>query len=114
MFRSLPIQMDKNSDEYQFGFAAFVDRHPRAHDWIAEHDFYLCTVDIASIIVQDWYGGPHHVPVDVYYQHSDDVPTLTESAIPPSVGHPPQQRRDKRHTIRIHVEPLTDDVVIEM
>lgn len=60
--------MQNGTEEYAFAEAAFLDRHPAAVNWLKTHSFFLCKLDIKSVIVLDWYGGPHIVPVDEYYK----------------------------------------------
>lgn len=60
-------QLKNGTDEYAFGAAAFLDRHPAVTSWLRTHSFYLCKLDIQSVVVLDWYGGPHVVPVDEYF-----------------------------------------------
>lgn len=63
-----------------------ISRHPAAIEWLKgkfilryftkyrcnknvfpAHNFYLCKMNIQQIRVLDFYGGPHIVPVDDYY-----------------------------------------------
>lgn len=64
--------MQNGTNEYAFAQAAFLDRHPAATKWLKTHSFFLCKLDIKSVIVLDWYGGPHMVSVDDYYKASPD------------------------------------------
>lgn len=106
------------SDEYKFGFNAFVDHHPAAIKWIEEHDFYLCKLNIQSVIVLDWYGGPHYVPVLDYYRYKDAAANgankeWTNSALWKRQTVTTDGGNDKRK-VRIHLERDTNDLVIEM
>lgn len=56
-----------NSKEFNFANRAFLSHHPAAANWIKAHSFYLCQLDILQIVVLDWYGGPHHVKTEDYY-----------------------------------------------
>lgn len=53
--------MDVNSEEYKFGNRAFISRHPAAENWIEQHSFYLCKLEIVQIVIVDWYGGAQYV-----------------------------------------------------
>lgn len=105
---------------------------------MAEHDFYLCKAAIEKVIVLDWYGGPHHVPVATYFDHKYDTTAAGEEEEEETAAVEPQ----RRHTdagglrfptalhlssskaaattpksgkqIRIHVDQATNDVVIDM
>ncbi|XP_075144583.1 protein CREG1-like [Haematobia irritans] len=59
--------MDKNSPIYDSAIVSFVERHPAAKNWLKAHTFYLCELDIKNIFVLDYYGGPHTVKADDYY-----------------------------------------------
>ncbi|XP_061390008.1 protein CREG1-like [Musca vetustissima] len=60
-------KLDKNSRDYSPAEASFIKRHPAAENWIKKHDFYLCELEIENIYVLDFYGGPHNVKADDYY-----------------------------------------------
>ncbi|KAL9893249.1 cellular Repressor of E1A-stimulated Genes isoform 1-T1 [Glossina fuscipes fuscipes] len=60
-------QMGKSDQNYDDALVAFVQRHPAAKNWIKAHTFYLCELDIKNIFVLDYYGGPHNVTADDYY-----------------------------------------------
>ncbi|XP_073816758.1 cellular Repressor of E1A-stimulated Genes [Musca autumnalis] len=60
-------RMDKNSREYPTALVSFTDRHPAAKEWLKKHDFYLCELEIENIFVLDYYGGPHTVKPEDYY-----------------------------------------------
>ncbi|XP_055850234.1 protein CREG1 [Episyrphus balteatus] len=62
------VELKKGTKEYDFGWNAYKSRHPASLNWIAEHSFYLCVLDIEHIYVLDWYGGPKDIPVDTYYK----------------------------------------------
>lgn len=36
------------------------------------HSFYLCKLDIEEVIVLDYYGGPHFVSKEEYFNAGDD------------------------------------------
>ncbi|XP_061399212.1 protein CREG1 [Musca vetustissima] len=60
-------KLDKNSRDYDPALVSFVERHPAAKNWIKAHEFYLCELEIENIYVLDFYGGPHNVKPDDYY-----------------------------------------------
>uniref|UniRef100_A0A1A9WNR1 CREG-like beta-barrel domain-containing protein n=1 Tax=Glossina brevipalpis TaxID=37001 RepID=A0A1A9WNR1_9MUSC len=60
-------KMSKSENNYDDALVAFVQRHPAAKNWINAHTFYLCELDIKNIFVLDYYGGPHNVTSDDYY-----------------------------------------------
>ncbi|XP_055903631.1 protein CREG1 [Eupeodes corollae] len=61
------IELKNGTEEFDFGWKAFISRHPATSNWVAEHSFYLCLLDIEHIYVLDWYGGPKDIPIDEYY-----------------------------------------------
>jgi len=67
------VELEKDSEEYQFANRSFLSRHPAAARWIVTHSFYLCKLDILQIIVLDWYGGPHYVSTADYYNVNKTV-----------------------------------------
>lgn len=62
------LRVDKNSAEFNFATSAMLSRHPSSVNWLDTHNFFLCKVNISSICVLDWYGGPHYVTVDDYFK----------------------------------------------
>uniref|UniRef100_T1PLY7 Pyridoxamine 5'-phosphate oxidase n=1 Tax=Musca domestica TaxID=7370 RepID=T1PLY7_MUSDO len=60
-------KMDKNAKDYDPALVSFVERHPAAKNWLKAHAFYLCELEIENIFVLDYYGGPHTVKPDDYY-----------------------------------------------
>lgn len=42
------------------------------------HSFYLCKLDIVEVIVLDFYGGPHYVTREDYYQADPDKLSRTQ------------------------------------
>lgn len=96
---------------------AYIDRHPATGTWDPEHAFNLCKLDIRSIIALDWYGGPHHVTVEDYFNHKYDNAVVEEGR--------PRRRHHRQHNneeeeVRIHLgsgnngNHNDDDVVIEV
>ncbi|KAH8408037.1 hypothetical protein KR222_011739 [Zaprionus bogoriensis] len=60
-------RLSKNAPDYKTALNVFIYRHPAAENWIKEHNFYLCELDIQNIFVLDFYGGPHQVEASDYY-----------------------------------------------
>lgn len=65
-------ELEKENDDYQVAFKAFVSRHPAAQNWLRAHDFYLCELVIEQIAVLNFYGGPHYVTPEDYYKANYD------------------------------------------
>lgn len=40
--------------------------------FLLAHSFYLCVLDIVQVIVLDFYGGPHYVTSEDYYNANPD------------------------------------------
>lgn len=68
MFSGEALRVPKDSEEFQFATAAMLSHHPASVNWLNTHDFFLCKLNISSIAVLDWYGGPHYVSVDDYFK----------------------------------------------
>lgn len=62
------LRVPTDSAEFDFATAAMVSHHPSSVNWIKTHDFFLCKLNISSICILDWYGGPHYVTVDEYFK----------------------------------------------
>jgi hypothetical protein len=62
------LRVDKNSDEFNFATNAMLSRHPSSANWLNTHDFFLCKLNISSICILDWYGGPHYVTIEDYFK----------------------------------------------
>lgn len=62
------LRVPLNSDEFKFATSAMVSHHPASTNWIHTHDFFLCKLNISSICILDWYGGPHFVTLDDYFK----------------------------------------------
>ncbi|XP_065361623.1 protein CREG1 [Calliphora vicina] len=60
-------KMNRNGNEYDGALVSFVQRHPAAKNWLKEHNFYLCELNITNIFVLDYYGGPHTINITEYY-----------------------------------------------
>jgi hypothetical protein len=60
-------KVPKDTPEYEFGTQAMLSRHPASPHWIHTHDFFLCKLNISQVVVLDYYGGPHYVDVQDYY-----------------------------------------------
>lgn len=62
------LRIPKDSEEFRFATEAMTSHHPASVDWLNTHSFFLCKLNISSICVLDWYGGPHFVDVDDYFK----------------------------------------------
>jgi len=62
------LRIPKDSDEFKFGTNAMMSHHPAAATWLKNHEFFLCKLNISSIIVLDWYGGAHYVDSEDYFK----------------------------------------------
>lgn len=111
------------TEEYKFGQAAFLSRHPAVVNWTRTHNFFLCTLEIAQVVVLDWYGGPHFVPVDEYYKSSNedavlstplkDVETNDVTKFEDRVEDV-HQKQHGRHHLKIKINSKRDEIDIEM
>lgn len=61
------LRVPADSEEFAFATAAMVSHHPASINWLNTHDFFLCKLNISSICVLDWYGGPHYISTDDYF-----------------------------------------------
>lgn len=75
------IKLQSSADEYKFADMAYTDRHPASINWRKTHSFYLCKFDIEYIVVLDFYGGPHYVSRDDYYNANYDAEDVTINEI---------------------------------
>lgn len=71
---------------FKLASEAFLSRHPAAKHWNETHHFYLCQLDIEQILVLDFYGGPHNVNVDEYYNTNMDEYDEANTVIPSVIG----------------------------
>lgn len=62
------LQVFNDSAEFDFATAAMVSHHPASINWLKTHDFFLCKLNISSICILDWYGGPHYVTLNDYFK----------------------------------------------
>lgn len=62
------LRVAKDTEEFKFATSAMISHHPASVNWLDTHNFFLCKLNISSICVLDWYGGPHFVPIDEYYK----------------------------------------------
>ena len=62
------LRVEKDTEEFNFATAAMVSHHPASVNWLNTHNFFLCKLNISSVCILDWYGGPHYVTVDDYYK----------------------------------------------
>ncbi|KAJ6648850.1 Protein CREG1 [Pseudolycoriella hygida] len=118
MISGSAVELDKSSDEFQFANKSFLSRHPAAATWVETHNFYLCKLDISQIIVLDWYGGPHYVSTEDYYNANE---TLNGFLYDKFLSNP-RQSLDQRgsvnnmhneNKIKIKIEKGNDKVTIE-
>lgn len=61
------LRVPKDSDEFIFATTAMKSHHPASVNWLNTHDFFLCKLNISSICVLDYYGGPHFVELQDYF-----------------------------------------------
>lgn len=66
------VKPDNTTDDYEFGKRSMISRHPAAIHWLEAHDFYLCRLVIEKVTVLDWYGGPHFVSIQDYYNVTEN------------------------------------------
>lgn len=66
------VALRNDTNEYRLASEAFISRHPASERWIRAHSFFLCTLDIEQIAVLDYYGGPHYVKSEDYYNADYD------------------------------------------
>ena len=62
------LRIPKYSDEFNFATKAMLSHHPASAKWLDTHEFFLCKLNISSICILDWYGGPHFVDLDDYFK----------------------------------------------
>lgn len=84
-------KLTPNTVEYTQANASFTDRHPASIAWRNTHSFYLCKLDIEHIAVLDFYGGPHYVSIDDYYNANYDSDSNDIDNFQPSIVTPNQQ-----------------------
>lgn len=61
------LRVPQDSEEFEFATAAMLSHHPASVNWLKTHNFFLCKLNISSICVLDWYGGPHFVTSEDYF-----------------------------------------------
>lgn len=66
------LRVPIGSAEYVSATEAMISHHPASVNWVHTHDFFLCKLNISSICVLDWYGGPHYVTIDDYFNAEID------------------------------------------
>jgi len=64
------IKLEKGSEEEAFAKEAVFSRHPAMEEWPANHGFYFCKLDIASVVLLDFFGGASIVAVEDYFNTS--------------------------------------------
>ncbi|KAG5675411.1 hypothetical protein PVAND_005319 [Polypedilum vanderplanki] len=62
------LKVQKSSKEHDFATKAMISHHPASVNWNEEHNFFLCKIKIAQIMVIDYYGGVKYVKVEDYYK----------------------------------------------
>lgn len=73
MISGIRTVIDPNDREtYRLANESFVSRHPASTNWVHTHDFYLCELKIQQIAVLNYYGGPHYVNPEDYYDANYD------------------------------------------
>lgn len=65
-------RLDPTSAEHARADEWYTNRHPASVHWRKSHLFYFCKLDIEHIAVLDFYGGPHFVSTDDYYNANYD------------------------------------------
>lgn len=73
-------RLDPNSTEYATADQWYTDRHPASVHWRNTHQFYFCELDIEQIVLLDFYGGPHYVSIDDYYNANYDAESSLDNA----------------------------------
>lgn len=73
-------KLQSNTDEFKFADQAYTDRHPASINWRHTHAFYFCKFEIEHIAVLDFYGGPHYVSIDDYYNANYDAEVASADA----------------------------------
>lgn len=68
MFSGEALRVAKDSKEFDFATKAMISHHPASVNWLDTHNFFLCKLNISSICVLDWYGGPHYITVEDYFK----------------------------------------------
>lgn len=66
-------RLSEGTEVYDVAYKAFVSRHPASQDWVRAHEFYFCELDIQQIAVLNFYGGPHYVTPEDYYNANFDA-----------------------------------------
>lgn len=66
------LRVAKGTKEFDFATNAMVSHHPASVNWLNTHDFFLCKLNISSVCILDWYGGPHFVSTDEYFKAEID------------------------------------------
>lgn len=107
------------TEEYEFGQEAFLSRHPAVVNWTRTHSFFLCTLDIAQVVVLDWYGGPHFVPVNEYYKSNSETTVRNKSWNDVETNdvtnfEDVHRKQHGRHHLKIKINSKRDEIDIEM
>lgn len=110
-------QLVNGTEEFEFGQAAFLSRHPVILNWKLKHNFYLCTLEIAQIVVLDWYGGAHFVPVNEYYKSTVNeavVHSKSWNDVEKNDATKFDDHHKGRHHLKIKINGKRDEIDIEI
>ncbi|KAG6619144.1 hypothetical protein I3842_Q107400 [Carya illinoinensis] len=58
--------VDKKSKEAEFAKSALFSKHAEMKGWPIDHDFQFFKLEIESIFLIDWFGGPKPLTVEQY------------------------------------------------
>lgn len=102
------VQLKNDTNEYRLANESFISRHPASVRWIRAHSFFLCTLDIEQIAVLDYYGGPHYVTPEDYYNANFDKKDVDADANDEKYGN---QRVYDQQSGENSVETANDAIV---
>ncbi len=60
-------RLKANSTEESFAREALFSRHPEMPGWPKDHGWFFAKLDIASVLVLDFFGGAKDVKVEDYF-----------------------------------------------
>lgn len=69
-------RLTPNTDEFKQADEWYTSRHPASVHWRKTHAFYFCKLNIEQVVVLDYYGGPHFVSPDDYYNANYDADNI--------------------------------------
>lgn len=61
------VELDKDSEEYQFAEDALFERHSTMKKWPNGHEWVIAKIDIEDIWLIDWFGGATILTPDEYF-----------------------------------------------